>query len=268
MHSTVASRRPRAICPALLIVTILLAGCAAQDPADTGEVFDPFEAENRSVHEFNRDVDRAVVRPVSKGYTSVVPNDIETGVVRIAENLSLPSDIVNNILQLNMRDAIQDGARLVVNSTVGLGGFFDPASEMGMPAPSNTDFGETLHVWGAQEGAYLKLPVLGPATTRRTVGYVVDLFTNPITYIWESPQNLIGTAAGAASSLSRRQRFSDTIDQILYESEDSYALSRTTYLQNRRFELGGTAGADYTDPYDALGGGAAAPAGLEDPYDE
>ena len=268
VHSTFASRRLRATWGPLLTATILLAGCAAQDPAATGEVFDPFEDQNRSVHAFNKDVDRGVVRPVSKGYTTVVPDDIETGVVRIAENLSLPSDIVNNILQLNMRGAIEDGARLVVNTTVGLGGFFDPASEMGMPAPTNTDFGETLHVWGVQEGAYVKLPVLGPATTRRTVGYVVDLFTNPITYLWESPQNLIGTAAGVASGLSRRQRFSDTIDQILYESEDSYALSRTTYLQNRRFELGGTAGADYTDPYDALGGGAAAPAGLEDPYDE
>jgi len=256
--------------PALVLAAVsLVAGCAAQDPAATRDVFDPYEAENRRVHEFNRGVDRLLVRPVSKGYTSVVPDDIETGVVRLAENLSLPADIVNNILQLNMRGAFQDGARLVVNTTVGLGGVFDPASEMGMAAPTNTDFGETLHAWGAREGAYIELPFLGPSTTRHTYGIFVDLFTNPLTYVLDSPESLIGTGAGVASGLSQRERFSETIDQILYESEDSYAQSRTIYLQNRRFRLGGTAGEGYTDPYDgAAGGGAAATTALEDPYDE
>jgi len=259
----------RAVPALALIAATLIAGCTAQDPAATRDVFDPFEAENRRVHEFNRGLDRVLVRPVSKGYTSVVPDDIEIGVVRLAENLSLPADIVNNILQLNMRGAFQDGARLVVNTTVGLGGVFDPASEMGMAAPTNTDFGETLYVWGAREGAYIELPLLGPSTTRRTFGIFVDLFTNPLTYVLESPESLVGTAAGVASGLSRRERFSETIDQILYESEDSYAQSRTIYLQNRRFNLGGTASASYTDPYEGTAaGGAAASTALEDPYDE
>jgi len=253
----------------VLTAATLVAGCAAQDPAATRGVFDPYEAENRRMHEFNRGVDRVLVRPVSKGYTSIVPDDIETRVVRLSENLSLPADIVNNVLQLNMRGAFQDGARLVVNTTVGLGGVFDPASEMGMAAPTNTDFGETLYVWGAREGAYIELPLLGPSTTRRTFGIFVDLFTNPLTYVLESPESLVGTAAGVASGLSRRERFSETIDQILYESEDSYAQSRTIYLQNRRFNLGGTASASYTDPYEGTAaGGAAASTALEDPYDE
>lgn len=257
-----ASRR---VLPLLaLIFVALVAGCAAQDPSATGDVFDPYEAENRRMHEFNRGVDRSLVRPVSKGYANVVPDDIETGVVRLAENLSLPGDIVNNILQLDMRSAFQDTARLVVNTTVGLGGVFDPASEMGMAAPSNTDFGETLHVWGAREGAYIELPLLGPSTTRDTFGIFVDLFTNPLTYVLDSPENLVGTAAGVASGLSRRDRFSETIDQILYESEDSYAQSRSIFLQSRRFRLGGTAGDSYTDPYDD----SAVSAALEDPYDE
>lgn len=269
VHSPVPPRSRRAG-PALLLTAILLiAGCAAPDSTATRDIFDPFEAENRKMHEFNRGLDQALIRPVSKGYTSVVPDDIETGVVRFAENLSLPADIVNNILQLNMRGAFQDGARLLVNTTVGLGGFFDPASEMGMPPPTNTDFGETLHVWGAREGAYIELPLLGPSTTRRTFGYFVDLFTNPLTYVFDSPENLIGTAAGVASGLSRRERYSGTIDQVLYESEDSYALSRSIYLQNRRFKLGGTSDAGYTDPYDGLpDGGSAAMTELEDPYDE
>ena len=268
VNSTASLRRLRAGPALLLTAVMLVAGCATQDPAATRDVFDPYEGENRRMHEFNRGFDRSLLRPVSKGYAAVVPDDIETGVVRLAENLSLPADIVNNVLQLNMRGAFQDTARLLVNTTVGLGGVFDPASEMGMVAPTNTDFGETLHVWGVREGAYIELPLLGPSTTRRTFGYFFDLFTNPLTYVLESPENLIGTAAGVASGLSRRQRFSKTIDQILYESEDSYALSRSIYLQNRRFELGGTTGEGYNDPYDAPGGDGAAATTSEDPYDQ
>lgn len=241
----------------------LAAACAQPDPSTTTrDAFDPYEDQNRAVHQFNRGLDRALVRPVAKGYSSSIPDDIETSIVRFSENLSLPSDVVNNALQLNMRRAIQDTARFVVNSTVGLGGLFDPASEMGMPAASDTDFGETLHVWGGREGAYVELPVLGPSTERDTWGIAVDLFTNPISYVFDRPESLVGTGAGVAAGLSKRDRFSETIDAILYESADSYAQSRSIYLQNRRFELGGTEGSNYTDPYDSV---ASAVPTLEDP---
>ena len=264
-----------ALVRALLVgMALVLSACAAPESASR-DVFDPFEAENRRMHEFNRDFDRALLRPVARGYAAAVPDDIETGVIRFAENLSLPADVVNNMLQLNMRAAIQDTARFVVNTTVGLGGFFDPASEMGLPAASNTDFGQTLHVWGAREGAFIELPLLGPSTTRDTYGLFVDLFTNPLSYVLDSPERLAGTAAGVGSGLSRREKFSDTIDQILYESADSYALSRSIFLQNRRFRLGGTGSDTYTDPYDGMGDTSASAvlenpysAVLEDPYDE
>lgn len=244
---------------------VALGACTRPDPSvATRDVFDPFESQNRQVHEFNRGFDRALVRPVARGYSAVIPDDIETVIGRFSTNLSLPSDIVNSVLQLNMRGAIQDTARLVVNTTVGLGGLFDPASEMGMPAGTNTDFGQTLHVWGAREGAYVELPVLGPSTERDTWGIAVDLFTSPLTYILESPANLIGTGAGVAAGLSKRDKFSDTIDAILYESADSYAQSRSIFLQNRRFKLGGTADSVYDDPY----GSAESFETLEDPYAE
>ncbi|PKQ12426.1 MAG: VacJ lipoprotein [Alphaproteobacteria bacterium HGW-Alphaproteobacteria-1] len=249
-----------------LLCLMLVAACATPDAASR-DFFDPHEAENRRMHEFNRGFDRSLLRPVAHAYAAAVPDDIETVIIRFAENLSLPADVVNNVLQLNMRAAFRDTARFVVNTTVGLGGFFDPASEMGMAAPSNTDFGHTLHVWGAREGAYIELPLIGPSTARDTFGMFVDLFTNPLTYVIDSPENLAGTAAGVASGLSRRDKFSDTIDQILYESADSYALSRSIFLQNRRFKLGGTGGDTYTDPYDGAGG-APASALVEDPYDE
>lgn len=246
-----------------LLACVFIAACAAPaHEATSNGIFDPYEPNNRQMHEFNRGLDRALVRPVSKGYTTIIPDDIETVIVRVSRNLSLPSDIVNNILQLDMRGAFHDTARFVVNTTVGLGGMFDPASEMGMAAPTNTDFGETLHVWGAGEGAYVVLPLLGPSTQRDTWGIVVDVFTNPLTYILDSPENLVGTFAGVGAGLSNRQKFSKTIDQILYESADSYAQARSIFLQNRRFRLGGTEGATYNDPYDNL----SAPAALEDPY--
>lgn len=247
---------------------LLVSACADPD-APTRDVFDPFEAENRRVHEFNRGFDRALLRPVARGYAAAVPDDIETAVVRFAENLSLPADVVNNVLQLDMRAAFRDAARFVVNTTVGLGGFFDPASEMGMAAPSNTDFGATLHVMGAAEGAYVELPLLGPSTVRDTFGTFFDLFTNPLSYVVGSPTNLVGTGAGVASGLSRRDRYSGTIDQLLYESADSYASVRSIYLQNRRFKLGGTGGATYMDPYDMdpYEGALAVPL-ADDPHEE
>ncbi|MDT8329144.1 MAG: VacJ family lipoprotein [Roseovarius sp.] len=244
---------------------LLLAACADPGPSYNPETpFDPYERQNRAVHNFNTGLDRAVVRPVASGYTDVVPDDIENAIVRFSVNLSLPSDIINNMLQLNMRSAFEDAARLAVNTTVGLGGLFDPASEMGMKAGSNTDFGETLHVWGAREGAYVELPVLGPSTERDTWGMAVDLFTNPLTYLLNPPESLAGTAAGVSAGLSKREKFGDTIDSILYESADSYAQSRSLYLQNRRFELGGTSGNTYIDPY----GVPATSGSLEDPYDQ
>jgi phospholipid-binding lipoprotein MlaA len=258
-HLDFAVTRPfsafRSAAPALLLAAAtLIAGCAAQDPAATRDVFDPYEGEIRRMHDFNRDLDRVLVRPIAKAYSSALPDDIETRVVRFSENLSLPAAIVNNVLQLNMRGAFQDTARLVVNTTVGIGGLWDPASEMGMPAPTDTDFGETLYVWGAREGAYIELPVLGPATTRHTFGRFFDLFTNPLRYVVESPESVVRPVGGVASKLTQRARFSETTDQILYESADSYALSQSLYLQNRRFKIHGTGGADYTDPYDRFGG--------------
>ncbi len=257
----------RRIVQSCVLCGVLVLAACAQPPADQASrgAFDPYEQENRKIHQFNRGLDRGLVRPVAKGYDTAIPDDIENAIVRFAVNTSLPSDIVNNVLQLNMRGAIQDTARFLVNTTVGLGGLFDPASEMGMPAGTNTDFGQTLHVWGAREGAYVELPLLGPSTTRDTYGIFVDLFTNPLSYVIESPDNLVITGAGVAAGLSRRSKFSETIDQILYESADSYAQSRSIYLQNRRFELGGTEGSTYTDPYDSIA--PAAPT-LEDPYDQ
>ncbi len=242
----------------------VLSACGAPDPAVTRTTpFDPYEAENRRMHQFNRSIDTAVVGPAGKGYSRAIPDDIETVVSNFAANLALPAAIVNNILQGNGKGASEDFYRLVVNTTIGLGGLFDTATDLNMPAKSGADFGQTLKVWGVHEGPYLELPLLGPSTTRAAVGKTVDLFTNPLSYVLPSPEKYYGTAASVSSGLSNRGRYADTIDSILYESADSYAAARSIYLQNRRFKVGNTDGEGYLDPY-----GTSESDPYEDPYAE
>jgi len=233
--------------------------------------FDPYETRNRQIHEFNKSIDRSVAGPVSRGVSGFIPDDIETAVGRFSSNLSLPRAVVNNILQGNMRAAMEDTYRFVVNTTVGLGGFFDPATELNMPAASGADFGETLYVWGVREGAYIELPLLGPATERAAFGKLVDLVTDPLADAIDTPERYYTAAARAAAGLSQRGRYSDVIDSVLYESADSYAQSRSLYLQNRRFRLGVGNENAYLDPYDDPYGAAEETADdnpYDDPYDE
>ena len=230
---------------------VALSACAkppAGLPADG--VFDPYESNNRRVHQFNLAVDRTLVRPAGVGYSNFLPDDVEDIIGRFAFNLSVPSAIVNNILQGNMKGATEDTYRFLVNSTIGLGGIFDVATDLNMPDPTDADFGQTLHVWGVREGAYVELPFIGPSTQRDTAGLVVDLFTNPLTYVIDSPENLIPVVATASTGLSNRGRFADTIDSVLYQSADSYAQAQSIYLQNRRFKLGNGSDGSFSDPYD------------------
>lgn len=237
----------------LLLIAPIVAGCAsASDPL---VVNDPLETVNRSTHSFNRAVDSSVLRPVANAFAGAEG----TGVVgeRIgdfADNLGTPADIVNNVLQMRLGKAAENTLRFGFNTIFGLGGLFDVASAAGMPE-GKTDFGETLHVWGVGEGAYLELPIAGPSTERDTVGLVVDLVIDPLNALPE-PERYVGTAAKIASRVGDRGRYSETVDSVLYDSADSYAQARILYLQNRRFELGQTSGEDsFVDPY-------------EDPYAE
>ncbi|QYX56607.1 VacJ family lipoprotein [Roseovarius sp. SCSIO 43702] len=256
---------------ALLGAVLVTAACAKPDPAITrGTPYDPWEESNRKNHAFNKALDRNVLRPAARGYSAFMADDVETAISRFSENLSLPRSIVNNILQGNGLGATTDTYRFVVNTTLGLGGFFDPATELEMPANTDADFGQTLYTWGVNEGPYVERPFFGPATRRAAIGTVVDLFTDPINYVVPTPERYYGTAASVSSGLTSRGRFSDTIDSILYESADSYAATRSIYLQNRRFKLGMGRDDPYLDPYDTTPGASSSGADsvYEDPYDQ
>lgn len=224
-----------------------LAACAAPPPP--AEPFDPSEAQNRQTHAFNKTIDKAFLGPASEGYGSVVPKPVQRGVQNFAGNLDLPGDVLNGLLQGRPGRAGANTLRFVINTTIGVGGLFDPARALGIEG-KRTDFGETLHVWGVAEGAYNELPLLGPSTDRDTVGRVVDIFINPVRLAIPDEGRAALAGVGVASTLGDRYRFGDTVDSILYDSADSYAQARLLYLQNRRFELGQTAGeSDFEDPY-------------------
>ncbi|WP_299685556.1 VacJ family lipoprotein [uncultured Tateyamaria sp.] len=227
-----------------------LAACGGNTPAATSPdgVFDPYETQNRKVHAFNRGLDRTLVRPAAIGYSTVLPDEIEDSIGQFASNLGEPSVMVNSLLQGDLRGAGLSTVRFLTNSTLGIFGLADVAAEFNLPE-HDTDFGETLHVWGAREGPYLELPVLGPSNVRDTTGMIVDLFTNPLSYVIDEPERYYGTAAGVAAGLSTRGRFTETVDSILYESADSYAQARLIYLQNRRFELGADDPGNTIDPF-------------------
>ena len=153
----------------------------------------------------------------------------------------------------------RDGRRVAVGSTVVR--VFDAATAIGLPE-SPTDFGETLHVWGVGEGVYVELPFGGPSTARDATGILVDLAINPVRLALPEREATAATIAKLFSRLGDRNRFSETVESVLYDSADSYAQARLLYLQNRRFQLGQvTEGTDaatddgFIDPY-------------EDPYAE
>lgn len=234
----------------LLLVTLFVAGLAGCAQAPAGQLIaDPYEQMNRKTHAFNKGLDRGVVSPVADAYGRVVGPELDSVIVNAAETISLPNRIVNKILQLRLISAIHDTMRLTLN--VGLSaGTKDVGTEFGLPN-EDTDFGQTLHIWGFGEGNYLELPFFGASTERDAVGLVVDtLLLDPLGQQYPETQP-ITAGVTLTSFISSRNEFADLVDTILYESEDSYTAQQSAYVQNRRFILSksGLNDAVLDDPY-------------------
>ena len=226
----------------------MLSACAQS--TGFSDIRDPYETENRARHEFNRAADSAFVGPAAGAYGDAVPPELMRGVANFSSNLSLPRAVLNNVLQLRLDRALANTLRLGMNSTIGIGGLFDPASAIGLDKQTG-DFGQTLHVWGFGEGNYLELPFIGPSTERDMVGMVVDLVANPLNFVVPWPERAIGPVTAAIARIGQRAEFADLVDSLLYESADSYAQARILYLQSRRREVqGGLTDDDLEDPYD------------------
>jgi phospholipid-binding lipoprotein MlaA len=221
----------------------VLAACTPPPPG--GGVNDPYEAGNRQVHGFNVALDRAVFGPDAG--PSPLPAPVTRALSNFTENLSTPSYAANSLLQARPEPLANNVLRFAVNTTFGIGGLFDPATALGLPREP-TDFGETLHVWGAPEGAFLMVPVIGPSTERDLVGRVVDVAFDPLGAIFEPPQSDYLRVIALGNKVNQRLVYSDTVSSVLYESADSYTQSRILYLENRNFQLG--VETEVIDPYE------------------
>jgi len=236
--------------PAALLLVSLGACASGQTNLAEGEIYDPFESTNRAIHDFNIALDTLVVGPVAGVYGTVVPEDVRTIMENAARNLGEPSSFVNHVLQGNGDGASDTLLRFVINSTIGIAGLADPAADMGI-FETSTDFGETLAAWGAPEGAYIELPILGPSSVRDTIGVVVDLAIDPMNYVVTKKQAYYMLALKGVNLIGQRNTYDDLITLLLYESADSYAAQRLSYLQNKRYQVsdGQTNIDDLEDPY-------------------
>lgn len=212
-----------------LALTILCTGCATARNPD-----DPLEPLNRKVFQFNEAVDKAVTRPVAQGYRAVVPPPVRGGITNFFGNFRDVTTAVNNLLQLKVPRAASDLGRIAINSTLGILGFFDVASRLGLEK-HDEDFGQTLGHWGVQPGPYLMLPLLGPSTARDTVGLIGDYFTDPEFYLFNSsPESYIVFGVRVINLRANLLAVEGVLDQA---GLDRYAFLRDAYLQRRRNQV-------------------------------
>lgn len=217
-----------------MVALAVLSGCATV-PADSGsDPRDPIESFNRQVFEFNDVVDRAVLKPVAQAYEFVLPEPVRDCISNIFSNFREPSNAINNLLQGKPVDAVSDVCRLVVNSTVGLAGCFDPARKMGLEKHSE-DFGQTLGRWGIGAGPYLVVPILGPSTVRDAIGiYGAEPYLDLNFYIdnVRVRNAIIGTRV-----VNQRAELLRADDLVSGAALDKYRFIRDGYLQRRRNQV-------------------------------
>lgn len=227
---------------AAALAMVLLAACSPRPPG--AEIHDPYEATNRAWFDNNLTLDSAVL-----GDSAARAESAPRRLVRnFGTNLSLPSSVVNNLLQLRPDRAIENTLRFAINSTVGIGGLFDPAGRIGLHG-RQSDFGETLYVWGVNEGAYVVLPVFGPSTERDAYGMVVDAALDPFRYLLPGREHAATVAARLAARAAERAEYGDLIDANVMQSADPYAQGRLLFLQARRYYLGEESEEQFIDPY-------------------
>jgi len=208
-----------------LMSLTLLGGCAS-----TGNSRDPLEPINRGIYHFNDGIDSVIIKPAAEGYRAVLPQIVRTGVSNFFSNINDVIVALNNLLQGKFLNAVSDVGRVVVNSTAGLLGVIDVATEVGLEK-HNEDFGQTLGFWGIGDGPYLVLPFLGPSNLRDAIGLVVDFKTDPITYV--DPPSDRNTLWGVRF-LNRRAELLATSKILETAALDPYEFLRDAYLQRRR----------------------------------
>lgn len=206
--------------------SVLLVPFAAQAASED----DPWESVNRPIYQFNDFVDTYALKPIAQGYDYVTPQFLEDGIHNMFRNVGDVTNLFNNVLQAKPHAAGVDTARILLNTTFGLAGFFDVGTKMGLNR-SDEDFGQTLGHWGVGSGPYVMLPLLGPSTLRDAPSKVVDAYTGPYPYVNDIPVrnsvyglNIVDTRASLLSA-----------EKLI--NGDKYIFIRNAYLQNREFKV-------------------------------
>ena len=210
----------------VLGASIGLTGCATGPDADPR---DPLEPYNRVAHGFNEFLDDALLEPLAKGYNKITPAPLNKGVTNFFNNLGDIRSAINNLLQFKIGRAFSDVGRIAVNSTVGILGFMDVASNMDLPR-YNEDFGQTLGVWGMGSGPYIVFPIFGPSSGRDGIGIVADWFTDPVNYIDDDTVRWSLKGLDIVDTRADLLNASRVFDQAAL---DPYAFIRDAYLQRR-----------------------------------
>ena len=212
----------------LALVATLLGGCAS-----TGNPKDPLEGFNRAMFALNDDLDKIVIKPAAQGYQAVLPDVVRRGVGNFFSNIGDIFIAANDLLQGKVPDAVNDIGRVLVNTTLGVFGLRDVASELGVEK-HDEDFGQTLGAWGIGEGAYVVLPFFGPRTVRDSFGLALDLHVDPVANM--TPITTRNTLIVTRVLDQRVQLFA--ADKILDEAAlDRYSYVRNAYLQRRRSQV-------------------------------
>ena len=228
---------------ALFSPALLLGACATRPPADDAEAMeeyrtnnDPLEPTNRVFYRVNDAVDTAVLAPVARGYRAVVPGAVRRPVHNVLVNTLSPVRFVNDVLQGKPRRAGDSLMRFLINTTAGVGGLFDVATDCGYPA-HDSDVGMTLALWGIPEGPFLFLPLFGPSNPRDAAGLAGNVALDPLTWATFGGSTALGWTRYGLGAVDARERALDPIDEVKRTALDPYATFRSLSRQNRQSEI-------------------------------
>jgi phospholipid-binding lipoprotein MlaA len=219
-----------------MLCLLLLGACASIPPGEKRDPRDPWERVNRTTYKFNDKLDRAVLRPVARGYVKVTPRIVQTGVRNFFDNIDYTIVMANDLLQGQVKAFFNDTSRFLLNSTLGIGGIFDPATAAGLDK-NDREFGQTLGKWGVPTGPYFVLPFFGASDVRDAFGKLVNDFSTPRQYIknpWWNYGLFVGEEIDARARLL-------PYDKLVDSAFDPYTFVRNAYLQNREFKVRGNA---------------------------
>ena len=213
----------------ILAFFFVFIGCAVSP--DLINSIDPYEEQNRKVHEFNERIIENLIEPVTGAYVEATPPFVRERVTDFFENIDDVKSGLNNVMQENFSKALNDFGRFVFNSTFGIFGLFDVATPMGF-SKNNEDFGQTLGKWGVEPGPYIVLPFLGPTTVRDGLSRGLDSVISPLAVADDHP-----AASGLLTGLNILNQTTVLLELDNFVSGDKYIFFRDAYLQRRKYEI-------------------------------